>query len=305
MIKRVGASLAILGVLLAGCGNPTPPANPDGPVLTGFNSMPKALATVYISPTPNLPERQVTLTQRPTETLAPPTLTPTPTVYLGVFMGDRTLPPGTVGFQATAPRGPLVVTLAPGAVTRTAASGGGAPIRVTQPAGAARNCPMQPGPAFAAVASNPAIQQRLGCPTAPSVTMRLVSQPFQTGFMFWRETKEIFALSTAAFQRDATVDTYWRLTDTWNESLPASDPGLVAPPGLIQPVRGFGFAWRSNPAIRAALGWALSSEQVYDAAWEEFERGWMMTGPTGAIFALSPSDPPTNSTGVHFGLLGR
>jgi hypothetical protein len=162
---------------------------------------------------------------------------------------------------------------------------------------------VQPAPPFANAAKNPAVQQRLGCATGAPYTVKLVAQPFQTGFMFWRETREIYIVSTAGLQKGAPTDSFWRVSDNWNESIPASDPALVAPAGLFQPVRGFGYVWRSNAAIRNSLGWALAGEQPYDSTWQNFERGWMMTTNNGGVLALAPLDGPPVTTGVHFGLL--
>ena len=131
----------------------------------------------------------------------------------------------------------------------------------------------------------------------------MVAQPFQTGFMFWRDTHEIYVVSTAGIQKGAQTDTFWRVPDNWNESLPANDPALAAPAGLLQPVRGFGYVWRGNPAFRNSLGWALAAEQPYDSTWQDFEHGWMMTTNSGTVLAMIPLDGPPATTGIHFGAL--
>jgi hypothetical protein len=119
--------------------------------------------------------------------------------------------------------------------------------------------------------------------------------------MFWRSTKEIYVLSTAGLHNGATTDTFWRVVDSWTEALPASDPAQVPPAGLLQPVRGFGYVWRNNPTMHNTLGWALATEQPYDAVWQDFEHGWMMTNNNGTVFALAPLDGPPPTTGIHFG----
>jgi hypothetical protein len=212
-------------------------------------------------------------------------------------MGDRTAPPGTVAYQPTANRNPLVVTVV-GTRAPTLRPGQAAPTAVsvvsTPVSAAAVPCTVQPAPQFARASAIPAVQGRLGCPSAPPSDLSLVTQAFQNGVMFWRDTKEIFVLSSA--------NTFWKFPDSWNESLPANDPSLAPPPGTQQPVRGFGYVWRSNQVVRDTLGWAISGEQPYQATWQTFERGWMMTGANGAVYALSPSD---NTTGVHFGALSQ
>jgi len=293
MIKRL--TLLMILALLAGCSNATPTPDPDGPVLTGFDALPKSLATVALSPTPNAPQAQATLDRRrPTETRPPATFTPTPTPYVGIFMGAPTFSAG--GIIPTGTRGVIVVTMAPQPGTKVASNPGSNPST-------GRNCSVQPGGAFVKAAQNPAVQARLGCPSGNPYAVKLVAQPFQTGFMFWRETKEIYAVSTAGIQKGAATDTFWRFPDNWNESIPASDPAQVPPAGLIQPIRGFGYVWRSNGTVRNSLGWALANEQPFDSTWQDFERGWMMTNSNGTVLALSPLDGPPATTGVHFGPL--
>jgi hypothetical protein len=58
-------------------------------------------------------------------------------------------------------------------------------------------------------------------------------------------------------------------TDTWVAGEPESDPAIVPPEGLHQPVRGFGKLWREE--LRDMLGWAVAPEQHYTGA---FQEGW-------------------------------
>ncbi len=293
---QTGLTLALLAFALAGCGSGAPTADPDGPILTGFDALPKSLATIVLSPTLNAPQAQATLdSRRPTETPPPPTFTPTVTPYVGIFMGQPTF--SAAGIIPTGTRSVIVVTTAPQPGTKVAANVGGNPV--------SRTCSVQPAAPFANAARNAAVQQRLGCPSGAPYTIKLVVQPFQTGFMFWRETKEIYVITTAGLQKGAPTDTFWRVPDNWNESIPASDPGLVAPAGLLQPIRGFGYVWRSNANVRNSLGWALAGEEPFDSTWQDFEHGWMMTSNNGAVFAFSPLDGPPVTTGIHFGPMGQ
>lgn len=54
--------------------------------------------------------------------------------------------------------------------------------------------------------------------------------------------------------------------DTWRSGQPESDPALVPPAGLYQPVRGFGKLWRENEQVRKTLGWATAPEQGFEGA---------------------------------------
>jgi hypothetical protein len=296
-------SLVIMLWLIVGCTNAAPTPDADAAILTGFDTLPKALATIALSPTPDAPQVRATIdSRRPTETLPPPTFTATPTPYVGIFMGDSTFSAGSI--LPTGTRGPRVVTVAPQTPTRGAPAQGGNPTAVAVAGGGtARNCPVQAAQQFVKASGNAAVAQRLGCPRAAPYTVNLVAQPFQTGYMFWRDTKEIYVLSTGGIQKGASTDTFWRFPDNWDESLPASDPSQVAPAGLIQPIRGFGYVWRSNATVKNSVGWALAPEQPFTSMWQDFERGWLMTTNDGAVIAFAPLDGPPVTTGQHFGTM--
>src|SRR6185503_9372396 len=122
-------SLAILLWLLVGCTNAAPTPDADAAILTGFDTLPKALATVVLSPTPDAPQIRATIdSRRPTEMLPPPTFTATPTPYVGIFMGDSTFSAGSI--LPTGTRGPRVVTVVAQTATRGAPVQGGNPTAV-------------------------------------------------------------------------------------------------------------------------------------------------------------------------------
>jgi hypothetical protein len=60
--------------------------------------------------------------------------------------------------------------------------------------------------------------------------------------------------------------------DKWDEGQPESDPSIVPPAGLYQPVRGFGLVWREEPGVRDRLGWAVDEEQGYPTAIQRTSR---------------------------------
>jgi hypothetical protein len=296
--------------LLVGCATATPDPNP--PLIGGVDALPKQLATVYVSPTPALPDVQATQIRAtldsalPTATLIPATLTPTTTPYVGIFLGVSTFSPGDVLNQrplgTRSPRQAAVSQpgVAPVGIPTVAVVGSfPTPITGASNPVSAGACPTPPAAPFVNAAQNPLVRQQLGCPTAAAYATNMVQQSFQKGVMIWRDTRQIYALSTAAIQQNASVDTLWVLADQWNDSLPASDGAFTPPDGLLQPVRGFGYVWRNTQAIRDALGWALAGEQPYQGTWQDFERGWMLTGADGRVYAMSPGNP----TGLHFGPL--
>ncbi len=258
--------LLAAGALLAACGQTTSPQNPDPPILTNFDALPKQLATVVFTPTPTpvLIGGTVIPVAQPSATPAPPTPTLTLTPYVGVFLGEP-----------TSESGEPASTLAPYVVAPIA---GGVPIGVAPGPSTGNGCTIPVASTFANAYA--AVQERLGCPISAGVTVSpMAAQPFERGWMYWRgDTRQIYAL--------AANGQYWQLADTWNEGMPADDPAYSPPPGLVQPVRGFGLVWRSNPPLRDALGWGTAPESPASGFWQSFERGEMLLGSDGHVYAL-------------------
>jgi hypothetical protein len=96
-----------------------------------------------------------------------------------------------------------------------------------------------------------------GCPME-AVFSVAAQQSFENGFMIWLEAER----SIYVFY-DAPVGgypTYGIFIDNYDEDDPESDPTIVPPPGLYQPVRGFGLLWRQDQSVRDRLGWATAPE---------------------------------------------
>jgi hypothetical protein len=269
-------ALAALGsaLALAACAPQSPDAKPFV-VADLFATPGKALATLALSPTP---EPSATVPNLPSPTFAP-TL-PLPTV---VVLSQPTLPIGTYGPTPTLS----------GAVV------------ATPPPPPSQNCVDPPMPFTPVWQVDAAVRDALGCPSGGAQQVAGVFQFYEHGVMFWRQSdKSIFVLSDLAIQQGNATDHWWRFDDTWREGDPESDPGLSPPGDLKQPVRGFGKVWRSNGFIRDALGWATTDELPITSTWQQFEKGWMMTGPAdNLIYALIPLDAPPYSTGLHYGAL--
>ncbi len=113
------------------------------------------------------------------------------------------------------------------------------------------------------------------CPNGPAETIAAVEQEFENGWMLWLDhlpansmlsgpthTRLIFVFYNA----DWSMVPY---ADTWDASQHDSDPTLTPPAGRVQPVRGFGLVWRSQPGVRAKLGWALAAEQSFNTQYQE------------------------------------
>lgn len=107
------------------------------------------------------------------------------------------------------------------------------------------------------------------CP-AFSVTMtQAADERFENGRMIWvKETRYKDTVKQNIIYVLFNNGTYEEHQDTWVEGQPESDPAIVAPAGLFQPIRGFGKLWRENVSVRQRLGWATTREQGYDGAWQ-------------------------------------
>jgi len=123
-------------------------------------------------------------------------------------------------------------------------------------------------------------QDRLGCPLEPEREVFVAEEAFERGRMFWREdNREIYVLHD---------DYTWRaFADTWQEGQPEDDPNLIAPPGLLQPKRGFGKVWREElggPASR--IGWAREEERGFTGVVQIFEGGIILGSDRGTAYIL-------------------
>jgi hypothetical protein len=122
------------------------------------------------------------------------------------------------------------------------------------------------------------------CPVGPAAHTLAAEQVFERGRMVWLEAVPAESIPSADAwgptilvfhtNEDPQVSGWstYRYDDTWSTDEPESDPAIVPPPGLCQPVRGFGKVWRTEAEVRERLGWALAPEQgfegVYQAGWD-------------------------------------
>lgn len=278
----IGLILGILLIMLAACGDSEAPPNPDPPILTGFEAVPKQLATIAMTPTPTsvMAGGSSVAVSVVTPTSGPPRPTATLTPYVGVFLGEPTSESG----EAPPTLAPYIANAVPGntgPIGPVVSSGNvGVPINGT--------CATPVMTTFAN--AYPGAQDRLGCPVNDGSTLSIVAQTFERGTMYWRsDTRTIYAL--------ASDGQFWQVADSWNDGMPVDDPMLVPPGGLIQPVRGFGLAWRNTQAIRDAIGWATAAEYPYQGMWQDFERGAMFVGTNNQVYAIYAAE------GTHSGPL--
>jgi LysM repeat protein len=97
------------------------------------------------------------------------------------------------------------------------------------------------------------------CPD-PEKTVNAAGENFEGGRVLW------YASGTSGPGKFYVIyndHTYQIFPDTWDESQPSSDPGIVPPANRFQPVRGIGKLWREQPGVRAKLGWAYELEVAF------------------------------------------
>jgi hypothetical protein len=92
-----------------------------------------------------------------------------------------------------------------------------------------------------------------------------------------RQSPAIYAIRTSPQPLFTT-----RYADTWAEGEPAPPPASP-PPGLSEPIRGFGKVWREQPGVRESLGWGVGSERGDRGVFIPYSSG-------GAIAWLQGSD---------------
>jgi hypothetical protein len=100
------------------------------------------------------------------------------------------------------------------------------------------------------------------CPQNAALPSAGAEQHFERGVMIWvGEENYIYV-----FFEDGNSPQWNAYQDEWSPGMLESDPTLSPPPGLIQPVRGFGSIWREQPGVKDRLGWATNQETAYTTA---------------------------------------
>lgn len=253
----VPAIVLLILWLLVGCAPEAAPASdvayPD--------ELSKQLATVFISPTPGDDERRATAAaSRPTITLQPPTIVPTPTVYIGVFLGESGAEDGGV---------PIIDS------ARYAGT-----LMADVPTLAAPTCLIPADPVFGtAWAANPAVADALACAGEAVTSYVGTNQIFERGVMYFIPSGEIWVIAPSG----AAGGRYWYVPIA-----PPDQGWEVAPPeGLRMPTLGFGAVWKAVDGVRQTLGFARTDEQAASISVQRFEGGALfLDSSAGQVFAL-------------------
>jgi hypothetical protein len=134
---------------------------------------------------------------------------------------------------------------------------------------------------------DPAIQLALGfAATEQAQGVAAAYQSFEHGAMIWRgDTQEILAV-----YHDNTWESF---DDTFKEGEIERDPNLYTPGELLQPERGFGKLWRSDPDLQKRIGWGTSPEKGETALIQKFEHGLVIWAGGRGIFLIDGAEGRT------------
>lgn len=273
-------------LLLVGCGETTAPLA-AAPTLAMLPTLPSDTPTSPATPTTTATatDPPATASAEATTPETPPTITPSATIT------DTVTPTPTPSYTPSwtpipsdtpsAVGGLLAVAVSytpppqptgswpRSAVGGTPASGGA----ITTPS----TCLNLPPGGFGSVySSDPLLAGQLGCPIgSPPITTapQTAVQTFERGLMIWVQATpgSIYVLKS-----DGNFERY---DDTWVDGVDPVSGNMTAPPGLTEPMRGFGKVWRNNSTVQSGLGWATAGEQGGTATLGEFERGRMLALP--------------------------
>jgi len=264
--------IIVMGLVISACGGDPLPA-PTEEVSAAAVNPTAIVVSDTATPVPTDTPPEPTATSMPTNTPTPeppatavPTDTPTP------------LPTDTATLVPTDTPTPEPTATSMPTDTPT-------PEPTATPAVTPTRCPIPTAPEFVASYAEMQREYGWGCPEREAVTTNAAGQAFEKGAMLWHEgTIYVFDYSQGDEEFSARVYIY---EDTWEESQPSNDPTLTPPPGLFQPIRGFGKVWRTQlGGPEAKIGWGVEEERGYQTTFQYFDGGIMIIDPRGQIQIL-------------------
>jgi murein DD-endopeptidase MepM/ murein hydrolase activator NlpD len=132
------------------------------------------------------------------------------------------------------------------------------------------------------------------CPQSSAVATRAASQRFERGRMIWLENTDWYYVFLYG---DPATKQPLRIVVGPLGFKPGASPdnriGLTPPPGLVEPVSGFGLLWRGEvygaEGLREQLGWAVENEFGFETRTQceaGVATGWScyLQTPEGTIF---------------------
>lgn len=221
-------------------------------------------------------------------------------------------PPGAVVIVAAGP-GLQLATLPPGVAMPTIAGAVSTPGQIVGPLPDAQATPLlpplicqypAPGSLPLLLATDAALANSLGCAVgAPPVISQLpaASQVFERGTMVYIASPTGGVGSIYALTQD---NRFRRFDDPFVPGVDPESMGESVPPGLLEPVRGFGEVWRVNLDVRGSLGYALAPEQGDTASAADFNRGRVIYVPARGVTYVLIDDLPGAGVGTWRALMG-
>jgi hypothetical protein len=145
------------------------------------------------------------------------------------------------------------------------------------------------------------VKNLLGCAAGFARNQGIAYQHFERGVMVYTPPPNakipvgsIWIIYTGSYPH------VFRLTtDTWDATQPEG-ASLQPPPGLWEPKRGFGKAWREETGVRDALGWATEPEQGDSGVVQSFRSGSMIWFPNVDLVYTFVFDPNTVVYGPRY-----
>lgn len=220
------------------------------------------LATVGPTATLSEPDRLATQQSVPPTSAAPAIgPTPTPTPFIGMFLGES-------------PVDPL-------------AQDAGLPVEVAAPTRVIQQptplvCNIPPGEMFGTIwASEGNLRSEMGCPLQATFGFTGMVQVFEGGVMYQNvERNEVWAIAPGEF---GDAGDYWFLAD-----LQPVTPSIIPPEGRRVPQNQFGAMWATVAEAREDLEFALQEEQTIDVNIQRYEGGTLLLDVTvGIVFVLT------------------
>jgi len=253
-VRRSATVLILtLGALLLGaCADAVASVTPEDPPV----QLVRRLATVDLPPTLSVIQRQATRQAIPsTPTLAPPTVTPTGTPYVGVFLGEAQIDIDLPRQQPSTPS-----------------------LDVTETTDA---CAIPFDPVFGTVwRENPSISRRVGCALQERFGFAADVQVFERGVMYRRQdTGEVWAIQPGQVRPGR----FWYT----NVALLPAPVNIAPPEGLRAPSELFLGLWSSDSTLQQALGYARTPQQTADLNVQRIEGGTLILDVTiSQVFLL-------------------
>ncbi|MGB7341007.1 MAG: hypothetical protein WBC91_19080 [Phototrophicaceae bacterium] len=138
--------------------------------------------------------------------------------------------------------------------------------------------------------ATPAVSPTAGPTATPNVfptpivgEILIAEQDFQNGKMFWLQPIDQIWVATT---NDAGEQLWINRDDIFEDGMVENDPQLTPPAqGLFQPIRGFGFLWRTEENLQTTLGWATGDEFGHTT---NYEYHWGGTVNENNVYEAGP-----------------